>query len=123
MFSRNDFMGVDLAYGQLKPDGHQAREAVLGANARDKYGRVDAEFLYMYPLKSSLVDTVELNYRYFYELDAPSEIKQHNMDQYDLTTIRLGLKNNLYVAYSEGKLPFDKQDGQVYQLGISYNLK
>lgn len=118
----HDFLGVDVNYGTIAVDSDVEREALLGEATLADYDRVDAEVLYLYPLKNPLIDTVEFNYRIFYELDAPDIIKANRLDQYELTTLHLGLKNKLYLAYSEGKLPFDRQAGQLFQLGISHNF-
>ncbi len=121
-FSKNDILAIHLNIGQVDPSQDTSREAVLGENL-DTYDRADFEFLYIYNIGTENLDTFEVNYRYFYELDADLEIKNSGLDRFRLTTYRLGFKNNLYVAYSSGELPFNQKDNQIYEIGFSYKFE
>ncbi|MGD8926260.1 MAG: hypothetical protein PVG20_05390, partial [Thioalkalispiraceae bacterium] len=68
-------------------------------------------------------DTFEINYRYFQEINAEQAIKDADLDNFRLVTYRLGFKNNLYVAYSSGELPFNQRDNQIYEVGFSYKFE
>lgn len=76
----------------------------------------------MYPLQWNAVRSVEINYRYFLENNAPTAIKSADLDKHMLATLRIALKNDLFVAYSTGKLPFDQKNDQILQVGFSYKL-
>jgi|SRR3989338_958732 len=119
----NDFVSLDANYGRVDPKGDTERQAALGGATLNSYYRWNLEFLYMYPLKWNAIDTVEFNYRYFLENNAPTVIKGAGIDKHDLATLRIGLKNDLFVAYSTGKLPFDRKNDQIFQIGFSYKLK
>ena len=77
----------------------------------------------MTPLSLGPVRALELNVRYYTEPSASAAIKQAKLDRHVLSTIRLGLANDLFVAYSVGSLPFDRKDDRVYSLGWSYKLQ
>lgn len=76
----------------------------------------------MLPVQSPSITAFEFNYRYFLENNAPAVIKAAEIDKHQLATVRLGLKNDLFLAYSTGKLPFDKKNNQMLQIGFSYKL-
>lgn len=76
----------------------------------------------MYPLQTNNIKSVEFNFRYFVENNAPATIRIAGLDKHQLGTILLNLKNDLYVAYSAGKLPFDRRNDQIFQIGYSYKF-
>lgn len=121
-FSTNDILAIHLNVGQVDPSEDAAREAVLGDNL-DTYDRADFEILYIYNIGTENLDTFEVNYRYFYEIDADQEIEDADLDRFRLITYRLSFKNNLYVAYSSGELPFNQKDNQIYEVGFNYKFE
>lgn len=123
VFARNDFLGVTFGYGRVDPKGDTEREKAVGAGNLAGYNRWNAEGLLMIPLSHGAIQTLELNARLFVEPDAPAAVQDAELDQQALGTIRLGLKNDLFVAYSVGKLPFDRKSDNVMALGFSYKLK
>lgn len=123
LLANNDFIAFDLGYGQVDPKDDTARKQALGGASLEPYYRWDFEFLYMIPISSEKITGLELNYRYFMENDAPAAIKAASLDEFQLATIRLALQHDLYLAYSSGKLPFDRKDDQIFQIGFSYKLQ
>jgi len=121
-FGSNDFIAVDVAYGRVNPKDDSERKAALGGATLDSYYRLNLEFLIMYPLQTDNVSSVEFNFRYFVENNAPAAIRIAGLDKHQLGTILLNLKNDLYVAYSAGKLPFDRKNDQIFQIGYSYKF-
>lgn len=122
VFGENDFVAFDANYGRVDPKDDLERKLALGVAPLDPYYRWNIEFLYMVQIQSASVKAVEFNYRYFQENNAPAVIKSAALDKHQLATIRVGLKNDLFLAYSAGKLPFDKKNDQIIQLGFSYKL-
>jgi hypothetical protein len=126
---RNDFIALDLNRGQVDPATDKARGTVLGTTNLEKYYRTQAELLYMFPLKEVIpilgnaVEGFEFNYRYFRESDAPAALKAAGLNSFFLRTFRLKLAKQLFVAYSNGKLPFDLKDDDFFELGLSYKLE
>ena len=121
IFSNSDFAFGQLNYGRVDPSKDAARKAVLGDRLRAYY-RWDAEVLYLIPVKVSVIDTLEVNYRYFQELAPPGEIKRAGLDVFKLATARLGLPHGVFVAYSTGKLPFDRTKDRVFEMGWTYKI-
>lgn len=118
---QNGMIALDVDLGEVDPINDKEREAIVGSDL-DAYYRWDLEVLYIYPLGISKLETLEINYRYFQELSAPDAIKDAGLDTFKLVTYRLGFQNNLYIAYSRGTLPFDRQSDRIYEIGFSYKL-
>jgi hypothetical protein len=119
----NDTLGIDLKFGQVDPRQDELRQAALGTDSLDTFYRWDAEFLYMLPLSSDgTVRDFEFNYRYYLENSAPAAIKAADLDTHRMATFRLGLKGGLFIAYSTGTLPFDRESDRIYAIGFSYQL-
>jgi hypothetical protein len=121
-FSENDFIAFDANYGRVDPKDDAERKQVLGGISLVPYYRWNLEFLYLIPIQSTAVNSFEFNYRYFKENSAPTAIKITALDEHQLATIRIGLKNDLFLAYSAGKLPFDRKNDQIFQIGFSYKF-
>jgi hypothetical protein len=121
--NRMDFIALDVNLGQVDPSKDEARQAALGTANLDRYYRWDVEFLYMYPIAARGLETLEYNYRYFRETNPPLPVEQAGLDRNKLSTFRLGFRNDLFVAYSTGKLPFDRQSDKIYEVGWSYKYK
>lgn len=120
---RNDTLAIDLRFGQVDPKEDELRQAALGTTSLDTFYRWDAEFLYMLPLSSDgTVRDFEFNYRYYLENSAPAAVKAADLDTHRMATLRLGLKGGLFIAYSTGTLPFDRESDRIYAIGFSYQL-
>lgn len=118
-----DAIALDLRYGQVDPKKDAARQQALGGAPLESYGRWDAEVLYIFPLKLDPLDRIEFNYRYFAEPGAPQAVRDAQLDRHRLLTYRLGLPRDLFIAYSSGKLPFDRSAEKIYEIGLSYQFK
>jgi len=120
--ARNAFLALDLNYGQVDPGDDKNRKTTLGVTKLDSYDRWDFEALYIHQTGWSVAPTIELNYRYYYEPDAPAAIKAANLHKHHLASVRVGLKGDFFVGYSEGKLPFDRKKDHSLEIGLSYKL-
>jgi hypothetical protein len=118
-----DFIALDANLGQVDPRKDATREAALGTTDPDRYYRWDLEFLYIYPVAARGIEALEFNYRYFRETNPPAAVEQAGLDRNRLSTVRVGLRNDFFVAYSSGKLPFDRQSDRIYEAGWSYKFK
>lgn len=122
LFQTNAFGAIDGSFGRVDPIDDSERKVALGVSTLDPYNRLNMEIEYIYPLKGNTLKNLEFNYRYFLEVNAPNLIKAANLDKHELATIRLDMKDDLFVAYSVGKLPFDRKNEQLVQIGFSYKL-
>jgi hypothetical protein len=120
---QNDSIALDANYSRVDPKDDAQRKVALGASPLKEYYRWNLELLYKIPVGWKTITDIELNYRYFKEQNAPDSIKQADIAKHDLITLRVGLKNDLFLAYSSGKLPFDRKNDQAVKIGFSYKLK
>ena len=65
---------------------------------------------------------LETNIRYYCELDASNAVKSAGLDEFGYFTSALIFPNNVYLSYTAGQLPFDRQDDQVYKVGFRYSF-
>jgi hypothetical protein len=121
-FMRNDLAGLHLAYARVNPVEDSERRALLGAAHDKAFKRAYAEGVYQIQTGHDLVQTVELNVRLFRELGAPAVIRQAGLDRHRLATIRFGLKKGFFVAFSHGRLPFERDDERAVEVGWSIDL-
>jgi hypothetical protein len=119
--AKDDF-GLHLTLGEVQPGEDLGRQAALGVTSLENYQRFSAELNYQIQTGHSFIPDIEFNYRWMNELDAPAAIVAADLDRFELFTVRLGLPANLYVAYSEGRLPFDLEDDRIFKAGFSYEL-
>jgi hypothetical protein len=118
-----DFIALDVNLGRVNPSKDLARQAALGTPDLDQYYRWDLEFLYIYPVASRHLERIEFNYRYFREDDPPAAVRAAGLSQHKLYTVHFGLKNDFFVAYSKGNLPFDRTSDKIFELGWSHKLE
>jgi hypothetical protein len=123
VFGRNDFFAFDAKYGRVDPKDDAERKVALGGGELAGYYRWDFEALYMLPLGAGAFRSLELNYRYFLERGAPEAVAAAGMDKHYLGTVRLGIRDDFFVAYTSGKLPFDRKSDNSLALGVSFKLK
>jgi hypothetical protein len=121
----NDLIGFDVNLGQVDPSEDKARQAALGTSDLDEYYRWDLEFVYKLPLKfiTSKLESIEVNYRYYHENSPPEAVRQAGLHRHYLGTAKLVIKNDLYIAYSRGKLPFDRESDKIFEVGWTHNLR
>lgn len=63
--------------------------------------------------------SIEFQYRHYRELSAPASIERSGLDRYRLGTVRLNAGDDYFVAYSRGRLPFDRQSDRAVKIGWS----
>ncbi|MBR8534673.1 hypothetical protein KDU71_03810 [Carboxylicivirga sediminis] len=62
-------------------------------------------------------------FKYYNEIGASSTIKEASLSNYSYFTSSLTSDKGFFISYSYGRLPFDKQDNAVYQIGFNYKFK
>jgi hypothetical protein len=120
---RRDVLALDLNLGQVDPSKDTARQAALGSSELERYERWNLEFAYKTAIRWKDVRSLELNYRYYREISPPDAVRAEHLHEHKLGTARLALKNDLFIAYSRGKLPFDRESDKIFEIGWTHNLK
>ncbi|NNG16593.1 MAG: hypothetical protein HKM89_08940 [Gemmatimonadales bacterium] len=127
--------GVDK---ELSPRGSNIPTALIGIGVvdpsdnpvRESLGELDPYWRIMFEtaFKSLVMETTETSiffqsdFRFYKELGASSAIKDANRDDFAYFVAALAASNGLYFSYSTGKLPFDAENDQVYELGFKMNF-
>lgn len=122
VLSDGDSIAFDVSYGAVDSVEDDARKAALGVTELDSFDRIQFEAYYSFPLPGPFTTGIQLNYRYYQEQDAPTAIEALGLDTAELATVAVFLPNDFFIAYSTGKLPFDLEDDQIFEIGFSYKL-
>lgn len=72
---------------------------------------------------SSQVLYFNSSFKYFNEIGASSRLKKNNYNDFSYFTASLTTSGGLYVSYSRGKLPFDRKNDAVYEIGFNYKFE
>jgi hypothetical protein len=113
---------ADGAYGRINPSKDRGRIALVGSNP-GAYTRLDGEALIQIGLHTSQIRGLELNYRVYHELDAPQVVRDARLATHTLGTVHLSLAGGLFVACSEGKLPFDRRNDRITEAGWTLHFR
>jgi hypothetical protein len=112
-----------LGFDYVNPLNDTVRENIEGA--LEPFPRVHFEIGFRTVLTEISNQTLYFNssFKYFKELGASSNIRNTNFSEFLYFTSSLTTSAGLYVSYSYGKLPFDRQNDAVYALGFKYKLE
>lgn len=108
---------VLLGIDQVDPLDDAVREALGEASAYPRF-RGEVAFKTRVSRSASFV----ADFRYYKELGAARVIKTANLDEFVYFTSALTLQNGMFVSYTTGKLPFDAESDQIYELGFRYDF-
>ncbi|MBL0357361.1 MAG: hypothetical protein IPP72_10970 [Chitinophagaceae bacterium] len=111
-------MGIDM----VNPTKDSVRTAITGNEKQFTRFRFEAGFRTL--LASINKTTMHFNaaYRYFSELNAASAIRLAKLNSFSYFTCSVTAADTYFFSYSYGKLPFDRTDNAVYELGFKFNL-
>lgn len=118
---KSDSLYLAIGYGSINPQKDAARQAVLAS--LDNYRRWDAELSYILERPFDAVGSIELDYRHYQEVGAPASIREASLSRHRFGLIRVNLKNDLFIQYSKGSLPFDTESKRVVKIGWTFKLE
>ena len=121
IFPANDFGLVQIGYGRVTPKDDAQRKKALGTTPLTHFNRWEADLYYRHQLSGALRG-IEFQYRYFHEADAPASVKAAKIDRFRLGMIRVNLKEDRFIAFSSGSLPFDRKKDRAVTIGWTYKL-
>ena len=116
------FFSVDTGWGRVEPIDDELRSVATGEEKLSGFYRWSVEGLLNLPTRNRIIKAIEFNVRYFQEVNAPAQVENANLDSYLIWTARLGLPNDFFLAYRYGKLPFDRENDHIVQIGLSFDL-
>jgi hypothetical protein len=111
-------LGVDM----VKPTKDTVRRSFAGN--KNQFARFRFEVGFRTFLLN--VNNVPLHFnsafRYFREINAPTMIKAAGLNQSSFFTFSVTGADTYFVSYSYGKLPFDRTNNAIYEMGFKFNL-
>lgn len=111
-------IGIDL----IKPSRDNERKQMLGTE--DQFTRFRFETGFRTLITNVAGSSIFFNaaYRFFNELSAPKLIKEAGLNRFSYLSCTISGADTYFVSYSFGKLPFDRSNNAVYELGFKLNL-
>lgn len=132
LVSARQWPSLRLDLEQVDASNNDQRRQIT---ADDNYDRITVEAGYQYTIRAvqNLPITFSAGYRRFYEIDAPQEIREARLDQFDYWSASLRVPArmfrfiksddySLYVRYTDGQLPFDRASDSAFEVGFSSNI-
>jgi len=115
--SPDAFPKLRLAAERVKPVDDKDREAVLGATP--DYNRANIEIAMTSPVGTFQGKQVKFegSWRYFKEIGADEVIKTAGLGEFSYFAATLKHDSGWQLTYATGKLPFDRQNEKVWELG------
>ncbi|MFC1573316.1 hypothetical protein ACFL6M_06925 [Candidatus Eisenbacteria bacterium] len=115
------FPSIIVGIDQVDPD--EAEAELRGEHGT--YGRWKVELLYKSPLANMDGEDIflEMGWRYFKEIAAADGIRNAGMDEYSYFVATLATPSGVYASFSDGKLPMNQSEDQVYELGFKAKFR
>lgn len=115
---RQSMPSLLLNLERVSPDKDTLRQEVLGASSED-YDRLNIELGFSTAVGTFSEKRVNFSasLRYFRELDPPTAIEAADMDTHKAVFYSLEMDNGWRLTYATGKLPFDRDEDQLWELG------
>lgn len=112
-----------VGFDYVNPLNDTIRENIEGE--LKPFPRINLEIGFRTVLTEVSNQTLYFNssFKYFKELGASSNIQNNNYSDFSYFTASLTTTSGLYVSYSYGKLPFDRQNDAVYEIGFKYKIE
>lgn len=127
------FPSARISLERLDAKSDEVRSALTSKNM---FTRASAEVAFNTTVASIDQKVVRFNvsYRYFRELSAPQAVRAADLDSFDYVRASLRFPAQLlpfiesdsyeiFVAYTSGRLPFDQEADNAYEIGISTNIR
>jgi hypothetical protein len=126
------YPSILLGIDRLDADEKDPRSALTNDKT---YNRIRGEVAFATQIASISGQVVRLttSYRYYKELSAPAAVKTADLDEFNFFTASLRFPAKLlplveseayelFVSYTDGKLPFGVANDQTFEVGISTNI-
>lgn len=119
--SPDAFPKLILALERIKPMNDKDRTAILGTT--QDYNRANMEIAMTSPVGMMQGKQVkfEWSWRYFKEVGANGAIKAAGLDHFRYSAATLKHDSGWQLTYASGKLPLDRQNDKMWELG--YKIK
>jgi hypothetical protein len=114
---------ISIGFDYVDPGKDTVREKI--DSKLSAYPRANAEASFRTIFAKAFKQTLYFNaaFRYYGELGASDKIKSNGLSRFTYFTTSITSSSGFYVAYTKGKLPFDRSTEGIYQLGFTYNFQ
>lgn len=116
---RGSVFGINAVFGSVHPVADPLREDALEGASPGDYMRADVEVYVQWIMDTELIRKVEFLGRYYFDTSPSDAVKAADLDRHSMHTLKIHLPSDLYVSWSDGRLPFDGTVDQVLLLGLS----
>lgn len=113
---------ISLGIDHVIPTNDTVREKLIGKSEAFERFRFEVGYRSLVTRVRKEAIFFDINYRYYYELNAKKPVIAANLDEYSYFVAAIQSTSGMYVSYSNGKLPFDLKDQQVYSIGFNYKF-
>jgi hypothetical protein len=111
-------IGVDM----VKPTQDTIRKQLTGNSNQFARFRFEAGFRTLLLNINNVTLHFNAAYRFFNEINADAAIKKAGLNRSSFFTFSVTGADTYFISYSYGKLPFDRTDNAVYEMGFKFNL-
>lgn len=111
-------LGVDM----VKPAKDTVRKQLTGDMNQFARFRFEAGFRTLLLNINSITLHFNAAYRYFNEINPSAAVKKAGLSRSSFFTFSVTGANTYFISYSYGKLPFDRTDNAIYEMGFRFNL-
>lgn len=113
---------IQVALDDVTPEGMDPR-AMLGDASTYQRVSINASMRTGFAKVGDQRFTIDLNYRYYQEIDASSAVKGAGLDGYDYFAVGIEQEDGgFFVTYRTGKLPFDQRDNNAVEMGWHFTF-
>jgi hypothetical protein len=111
-------LGIDL----VKPAKDTVRKFFAGTDKQFARFRFEAGFRTLLANINNVPLHFNAAYRYFREIAAPAAIRAAALNRFSFFTCSVTGADTYFISFSYGKLPFDRTDNAIYEMGFKFNL-
>jgi hypothetical protein len=108
---------VSVVVAQVQPGSSESRTQIAGD---DSYTRIATEVSFKTPIAKweSKPVYISANWRRYDEFSAPTAVRDADLASFEYFVATVGPQRGLFASYASGRLPFDRNGDQVYELGF-----
>lgn len=109
--------------GLVDPSSNQTRREMVGDD--DIFGRAEAGAFYrteLFGFSETKTVSAELSWRYYHEFDAPHAIEEANLDETSYFKATILFPENIFIQYTNGKLPLDVERSETVSGGWRFSF-
>ena len=111
-------LGIDL----VKPTRDTLRKKITGETKQYARFRFEAGFRTLLAEVGNTTFHFNAAYRFFTELNAPVPVKLAGLHRSSFFTCSVTGADTYFISYSYGRLPFDRSDNAIYEMGFRFKF-